>query len=496
MVQERWFSAAFLALLRETRSQNTFLPFDDSIAICSGSLPCYAAQAVLGERIHLLVERERRHGLMRPLDRAQVRCTLRGLLLVFITLTALLLSACGGASSSAAKSTATTLSTATPLPSIPSVYASAGGNTLYALRADTGAVRWKYQATKPPQLMGLGDSAIYIIDPADKLLSAISQADGSLLWKSQAPICDSVPLASDATRVYVPAIQQEGSSFTPVVYAFDAKTGATLWKAQAGPAQQSAERANCARFAVSESILYVSSFTQQPNDGDYSSVISAYKLDTQALLWQHPIPYDSLSQPVVSDGVVYVSGRESVYAFDGVSGKGLWTAGGSFPQGYVAVSGVFVYAGYGGPHYALDRATGQRSTEQPFCALTPDVAYTCDGQQIAALKTAGWSAMWHSQVSEFAWQAIAERDHLYLVSDHQLAALDAQTGKSLWQTPTTLLHFGVIAAYGEIFGVSPWQNGATTGTVYAFDAATGAQRWSHQLPTASDSNGYLPIIVG
>lgn|GEM_PF-4506049 len=162
----------------------------------------------------------------------------------------------------------------------------------------------------------------------------------------------------------------------------------------------------------------------------------------------------------------------------------------------MSVSGAFVYAGYNGPYYAFDRATGKRSTEQPFCALAADVAYTCDGRQIAALKTAGWGVIWRSLASENVWQAIAANNHLYLVADHQLAALDALTGKPLWQTSTALWHFGVIAAQDEIFGVSPLQTGATTGTIYAFDSNTGAQRWSRQLPTASDSSGYLPIVVG
>jgi outer membrane protein assembly factor BamB len=424
-----------------------------------------------------------------------VRFSSRTVLLAFIVLMTLLLSACGGATSSGT-TTSTATATPTSTPKTPSVYTSAGDNALYALRADNGAVRWKYQATKLPQIMALGASAIYIIDPADKLLSAISQTDGALLWKSQAQVCDFVPLTSDGAHVYVSAIQHEGSAFTPMVYALDVKAGTTLWKAQAGATQQSSEQANCPKFAVSDGALYTSSFTQQPNDGDYSSVLAAYKLNDQTRLWQVEIPYDSLSQPVLSDGAIYVSGRESVYALDATSGKTLWLGGGSFPQDFVSVSGAFVYTGYQAPHYALDRATGKRSTEQPFCALTADVAYTCDGRQIAALKTAGWGVIWRSQASENVWQAIAANNHLYLVDDHQLAALDALTGKPLWQTSTALWHFGVIAAQDEIFGVSPLQTGATTGTIYAFDANTGAQRWSRQLPTASDSSGYLPIVVG
>jgi outer membrane protein assembly factor BamB len=423
-----------------------------------------------------------------------MRFSSRTVLLAFIVLMTLLLSACGGATSSGT-TTSTATATLTPTPKTPSVYTSAGDNALYALRADTGAVRWKYQATKPPQIMALGASAIYIIDPADNLLSAISQTDGALLWKSQAQVCDSVPLTSDAARVFVPVVQHEGSAFTPMVYALDVKTGTMLWKAQAGATQQSSEQANCPQFVVSHGALDTSSFTQQPNDGDYSSVLAAYKLNDQTQLW-HVEMADQLFAPVVIDGAIYISGRESVYALDATSGKGLWVGGGSFPQGYVSVSGAFVYAGYNGPHYAFDRATGKRSTVQPFCALTADVAYTCDGRQIAALKTAGWGLIWRSQASENVWQAIAANNHLYLVADHQLAALDALTGKPLWQTSTALWHFGVIAAQDEIFGVSPLQTGATTGTIYAFDANTGAQRWSRQLPTASDSSGYLPIVVG
>lgn len=274
------------------------------------------------------------------------------------------------------------------------------------------------------------------------------------------------------------------------------RTGAATWKAEAGATQQSSEQANCPRLAISGGAVYITSFTQQPHDGDYSSVISAYKLDTQERLWQQQISYDSLSQPLASEGAVYVSGRQSVYAFDGASGKTLWTGGGSFPQGYVAVFGAFVYAGYGGPHYALDRATGKRSTEQPFCALTPNVAYTCDKQLIAALKTAGWSVLWQHQASANVWQAITVDKRVIYTDDQHIGALDTETGKTLWETPTPLGHYTLASADGEIFGVSPLRNGATVGMVYAFDAATGAQRWTHELPTSSDSSGYISILVG
>jgi len=166
-----------------------------------------------------------------------IRFRSQSMLLPLIALIALFLSACGGATSSGsttATATATATATPTPTPKTPSVYTSAGDNALYALRADNGAVRWKYQATKLPQIMALGSSAIYIIDPADELLSAISQTDGALLWKSQAQVCYSVSLTSDAARVFVPVVQHEGSAFTPMVYALDVKKGTMLWKAQAG----------------------------------------------------------------------------------------------------------------------------------------------------------------------------------------------------------------------------------------------------------------------
>lgn len=134
-------------------------------------------------------------------DPTSMSSSSRSVFLAILTIAALLLSACGGASSNAAKTTATPITTATPAPSITSVYASAGDNALYALRADTGVVRWKYQAMKQPEILGLGTTTMYIVDPADKLLTAISKTDGTLLWKSQAPVCDSDPLTSDATHV-------------------------------------------------------------------------------------------------------------------------------------------------------------------------------------------------------------------------------------------------------------------------------------------------------
>jgi outer membrane protein assembly factor BamB len=93
---------------------------------------------------------------------------------------------------------------------------------VYALDANNGAVRWKYET-------GLGVSSspavsgeVTVIGSKDGYLYALEIATGKLLWKTRASQVITAPAVFGDSAIYL----QSGG-----VHALDAATGNMLWRA-------------------------------------------------------------------------------------------------------------------------------------------------------------------------------------------------------------------------------------------------------------------------
>jgi outer membrane protein assembly factor BamB len=144
-----------------------------------------------------------------------------------------------------------------------------------------------------------------------KLLLALDAQTGKEIWRTQKPEVF-LGLAVANQTIYVGNWDQH-------LYAFDKATGKERWSfaAEAGGIFWSAP-------AVDEKTVY---------GGNIDKYIYALDSQTGELRWKFKTGGDAVSEPLVSDGVVYVSdsshdtprGARHLYALDAETGGSLWT---------------------------------------------------------------------------------------------------------------------------------------------------------------------------
>jgi len=188
------------------------------------------------------------------------------------------------------------------------VYITSSDNNVYALDAYTGALLWKYGTEK-----GLEDlesqvvvaNGMVYIATLNAAIYALDASTGSRVWwwKPYAAGGFSTPAVADGV-LYVVAYQGSYPNIKTSLYSFNAYTGQLLRIYQAtdfwGP------------VAVANGVIYVAS--GQVNH----YAIAALDPVTGELLWKYDVGYGSVDTLAVVNGIVYVGlGNEmiSVYAF-------------------------------------------------------------------------------------------------------------------------------------------------------------------------------------
>jgi outer membrane protein assembly factor BamB len=238
------------------------------------------------------------------------------------------------------------------------------GDILRTLDAATGQERWT--APAPGGSAPVVDGGLLVIGTGDGYLLGLDAATGAERWRYQ--------VATDSA-VHNPAlsggIAYVGSD-APNFVAVDAATGTLLWQGDVGTDSRTGTA------TVTEGIAYIGG----SGDGG-TGHLSAFDARTGALLWRRAEP---LQSPAVLDGVGY-SGSEAgiVYAFDTATGNERWRT--QFQGGPVrplAVTKDVVYAPCDCPVgvVALDPATGNQIWNFPVdsgihgsIAVTGGVAY-------------------------------------------------------------------------------------------------------------------------
>lgn len=122
-------------------------------------------------------------------------------------------------------------------------------------------------------------------------------------------------------------------------------------------------------------------------------------------------------------------------------------------------------------------------------SLTPRLVPRIGGGVYLAIDgtLSAWSQgkrLWTSTLSDGVQAITATAQDVYVVTSQQVIAVDADTGKLVWQE--TYTSGGIFAS--QVFAVflSPLVIVAQGEYVQAFDAATGLTRWNILLPTAGD----------
>jgi outer membrane protein assembly factor BamB len=268
----------------------------------------------------------------------------------------------------------------------------------------------------------------------------------------------------------------------PLTVSAPKEKGGPLWTRSLPSAVQS-------RLVQANNTLYV------PTMG---GVLFALDSVTGKTRWQFKTGGALFSVPLVDNGVVYVgSGDHFIYALDASTGKQLWKreTGGSVLSGAAKAGNIVCITSTDRKIYGLDAASGDVKWTQPVDSLYQSAAIT-DGNRFYL---GGWDNMfrcldaktgtpvWANKFGRAFYFApaigtpsLGDGKVFVTSNDGLLHAMDAATGKILWETEAMLLGYsGPLFQNGRIYNASL----TGTGKVYSFDAKNGEKKW--ETPTGS-----------
>ena len=264
-----------------------------------------------------------------------------------------------------------------------------------------------------------------------------------------------------------PAIAPDGAGVAngrTQVIGFDSTTGATTWT-------RPRARGSFATPAIASLGNETAMAIVVEGNGASNSGVLGLDLATGERRWRVPVREPVVAAPTVDGGVAYVGGRDRfAYAIDVETGKVRWkqpALGPVFASPAVSGGKVFVVS--------EDPATGQIRV----VALATDT-----GKRL-------WRFELQTGVRLGSAAPVVGGDTVYVGLADSVLAIRAGNGKELWSSPIpstfsplsslALSGNGVYAANGE-------------GSLFRFDAGTGARRWDFQFDQAQSASS--PVIDG
>jgi outer membrane protein assembly factor BamB len=165
-------------------------------------------------------------------------------------------------------------------------FTSAHDGDLYALNAETGALLWKYATLESiSSSPAVGNGIVYIAS-YDENLYAINAENGAFLWKyPTGELTYSSPVLAGNIVYY--------NAWTRPLLALDAQTGSLLWEIQ--------ENGGSGSPAVANGVLYA----------ELNGNVSAFNAQTGAPLWRG----SAIRTPIVANGMVFAYTFTGVYAY-------------------------------------------------------------------------------------------------------------------------------------------------------------------------------------
>jgi outer membrane protein assembly factor BamB len=298
-----------------------------------------------------------------------------------------------------------------------------------------------------------------------------------------------------------------------LLYALDAKTGATRWQSRIGGAVTSTP-------AVDDAAVYATS-----RDG----VLHAIDTRTGRERWSHRFGADLghldywdyyLSSPVLADGTLFVgSGDGHVYAFDPARGTLRWRfdAGARVRSTPAVKEGIVVFGTWSGQVRAVRERDGtplwsfasdgaakkfaDAGNDTTSIAASPTIVSADGGALVAvggrdgilyALDLRTGRLLWRTTHDGSSWMLSTATDGRTLYvgggSATLIQALDPATGVERWRFKTRSAVFSSLAIAGETLLASDF-----AGTLYALERTTGRSLWEFPLGARSLST---PLVAG
>ncbi len=203
------------------------------------------------------------------------------------------------------------------------IYVGAKDHKLYALDAKTGVVFWKF-AYSDSNTVPIGEGnessspavAGGIIYVCSGSLYALNAKTGMLVWSYtdktfdfffSPVVADEIVYTYGGIQVTIPG-QDPGSN----LYAFDARTGASLWKTHIEG------QISTLSPAAADGVIYI---------GTDDHNLYAFDAKTGTRKWGASLASGNNfnSSPTVANGVVFAGSDDNLYAFDADTGATLWT---------------------------------------------------------------------------------------------------------------------------------------------------------------------------
>ncbi len=212
---------------------------------------------------------------------------------------------------------------------------------MYALHVNTGAIIWKayigsYDFGCAPTVA----NGVVYMGSFDDNLYAFNARTGATLWK--APTRGRIGSSPTLVNGVIYVGSDDGT-----LYAFNASNGTNIWSVPTGSDIRSSP-------AVANGVVYVGS-------GDHN--LYAINADNGSIRWTFTTGDQVISSPTVANGFVYVGSNDhTLYAFNANTGAVLWKAptGGRIMSSPAIANGIVYIGSEDNTLYALDALKGTR----------------------------------------------------------------------------------------------------------------------------------------
>lgn len=237
--------------------------------------------------------------------------------------------------------------------------------------------------------------------------------------------------------------------------------------------------------------------------------------------WAFKLKRRRLSEPAVAGGTVFVGGSDGVfYALDAKTGQEKWKFKNK-DSGYLSSplveGGVVFFGSTNGSYYAVDAATGKANWTfkakhaVSSAAIYGDVIYFGSGDELFALDKKTGERKWSIEVKGRRDPPViadgtiffSTGDAFFPTGDAFLHAVDLKTGREKWKIELRKAKDWSAKRKGTVGFASSLDLrtslAVSDGTIYlgwlerlyAFDAATGKQKWEFEVGTPMRS----PVVA-
>ena len=319
------------------------------------------------------------------------------------------------------------------------------------------------------------DATVFMINPAHdgniKLKHFGSRL--KLAWSQTLNAQVSYPVIANG-KVYVTTASIGNGGYGTTLYALDLQTGDVLWTQPIS-----------GTYFISSAVydngqIFVLNF-----DGLLRAFDS--ETGTPGLSVHLGSEYDDQEPPIAGGGTVYAS-EQAIYAIDEATGTQKWVQGYSW-GGPPTLGGGRVFTTNSGWLYSTSAKKGQTNWHQTdvdgLTAFYKGRVYATNGAVVDAKTGSAEPTLPASDYPLAFWTNNGSgSDYRIAVQNGSLSSIDVQTGETAW---TFTGDAGFVTS--PIVINNQVVVGSSANTLFVVDAATGAKRWSGNVPAGITPTG-------